>query len=120
MIKLSNVETSDSGQLWMVTHIDAKAADIHVRRDAATAENELSKRLVALSNAVNSSRDTDMIEQDMREYMREVLFRHYVDVLSINDYIYDARQAFIQYKQNVILAGFNMMYKYYGEVEEND
>ena len=120
MIKLVKVEKAESsGQIWMTSFIDAKAAGIKVRHDAALAENEIGKRLVAQSQAVTGRRDTDEIEQEFREYLRDGLFKHYVDILSINDYIYESRQVFIQYRQNIVLAGFNMVYKYSGKVEED-
>lgn len=115
MIKLIKVEKAEeSGQIWMTTMIDAKAARIDVRADAGKIENEIGKRLVALSQAVTTNSDYDPIEQDFREYLRDDLFKHYVDILSINDYIYGARQTFIFFKENIILAGFHMVYKYYG------
>lgn len=117
MIKLVNVEKAESGQLWLTSFIDATAAGIKVRHEAALVENEISKRFVVLSKAVADRRDTGIIEQEFREYLRDGLFKHYVDVLSINDYVYETRQAFIKYRENVILVGFNTIYKYYGRME---
>ncbi len=120
MIELVKAEKSEnSGQLWMTIFIDAQAAGIKYRSEAARASSEIGKRLTALSEAVTGGADHGPVEQEFREYLREVLFRHYVDVIAINDFIYESRQAFIKYKENVVLAGFNMEYKYYGEVEED-
>jgi hypothetical protein len=114
MIKLTDVEKVEagSGQIYITVLIDAKAAEIPRKNSKGDVEREIDKRLVRLSQAVTARRDTDNVEQEFREYLKEVLFKHYMDPVAINDFIYDSRQVFIRYRENIVLAGFQISHKY--------
>lgn len=119
MIKLVNVTLSEaSSALYLKIQLDAEAADIHNQKAKAKAEQCIGKKLVTLSNAIRNGAATDGIEQGMREFFRERFFRHFVDVISINDFIYDMRVNFIKYKKNIALAGYETTFEFLNYVEK--
>lgn len=121
MIKLSKAEKAETtGQLYMTILIDAKAAGIINRGRKNVAEQSIGRHLVFLSQAVTAKEDTGSIEQEFKEYLCESLFKHYVDVISINDFIYNSRQTFHEYKDNIVLAGFHMMYEYLNDYKREE
>ena len=123
MIKLSKVESAETtGQIYLTIVVDAKTANIKSRECKNAAEQCIGHHLVLLSQAVTAKKHTDIIEQAFKKYLCDNLFKHYVDIISINNFIYNSREVFREYKDNIMLAGFNMTYEYlnYHEKEKEN
>ena len=118
MIRLSNVEKADSGQIYITVLMDAKAAGILDRKMKGEVERNIDKRLVALSNSINLKRNTDLLEQEFREYLKENLFKHYFDPIAINDFVYDSREVFKRYRESIILVGFQIVHVYINDTSK--
>lgn len=118
LLKAEKVETT--GQIYMTILIDAKAASITSRNHKNITEKNVGQHLVRLSQVITAKRDTNTVEQEFKEYLCECLFKHYVDIISINDFIYDSKQSFSKYKDNIMLAGFHMLYEYLNDYEKEE
>ena len=113
MIGLIEVEKSSSNsQIYFTIQIDAKRAVIKDSQGKGKVQNIIDKKIASFAAAVTNNKDTDPIEQGLREYLRDDLFKHYVDIISINDFIYDLKKALRTFKQNIALAGYKTSYKY--------
>jgi len=119
MIRLSSVTLSEaSSALYLKIQLDAKSADIHTQKAKIKAEQCINKKFIKLSNAINNRDSTDGIEQGMREFFRERFFKHFVDIISINNFIYDMKINFIKYRKNIALAGYETTFEFLNYVEK--
>lgn len=113
MIKLLSAKKEETNnQLYLTIQIDAKAADIISQDQKGIVGNEISKHLVILSNAITLNGNVDYIEQEFRKFLRDILFKHYVNMTSINDFIYDIKKIFVAFRDNVIMAGYSTIYEF--------
>lgn len=122
MIRLLSDEVSvGSGEVCILVSFDAKAARIEDKKAKGRAQTRITRHLTLISNRINQGKSTDDLEQSFREYLRDVMFSHYVDMVSINDFVYDCRKIFTEYRENITLAGFKVDYKVYNyEGEDED
>lgn len=122
MIRLLSDEVAESsGEVCIVVSFDAKAARIEDKETKGRAQTKITRHLTLISNRINQGKSTDDLEQTFREYLRDVMFRHYVDMVSINDFLYDCVKVFTEYRENITLAGFKVdynVYNYEGEDED--
>jgi len=121
MIRLTEIERSDNNnQLYFTIRIDAKLAAIKTTSHKSEAERNINKKIAALASAVTSKQDVDPIIQDFKEYLSEYLFKHYVDIVAINEFLYNLKIMLRIFKDNIILAGYKVSFKYDNYLGEDE
>lgn len=113
MIRLAKTEKStSSSQIYLTIQIDAKRASIRDIQKKGEVQSNIDKKLNSFAGDITCGRNTDSIEQEFREYLRYDLFKHYVDIVSINDFVYDLKITLKTFRENIGLAGYKTSYEY--------
>jgi len=113
MIWLTKVEKSmHTGQIDFLVCIDAKAACIKDSPRMKVVQRDLDKRINAFTIDVRKKRDYNESEEKLKSYLCDDLFRHSVDIIAVNDFIYDLKKNTLDFSQNISLAGHSTSYIY--------
>lgn len=108
----SNVDVN-VGSVNFTIRIDAKAARISESGKMRKAQLALDKRITDLVNDLrNSRRDYSEYEQKLKEYLCNDLFKYGINVIAVNDFIYDLKINILKFSENIALAGFSTNYEY--------
>lgn len=89
MINVKKMIRKEQGLCLIVTELDAKAANIITEDQKNSTDISLVLRLEKLSNKV----DSDTLAKQLKEYLIESVFNHYVDMVAVLDYIYTMRKS---------------------------
>jgi len=113
MIWLTKIEKSESNnQVYFTVLVDAKYADIKDSKKKGLAQGELDKKIASLAAVVTGSGDIDPVIQEFKEYLSEDLFKRFLDMIAINDFLYDLKTAIKFLRENIVLAGYKTSYVY--------
>jgi hypothetical protein len=89
MIKVLKKLRKEKGLYLIVTELNAKAADIITEYEKDVIDYRLEERLIELSDHV----DNDMVIKCLKDFLIESVFTHYVDMVSILNYIHTIRET---------------------------
>ena len=113
MIWLTGVEKSmHTGQIDFCVCIDAKAAAIKESPRMRAVQHDLDKLINNFTIDVRKKRDYNESEEKLKNYLCENLFRYSVDIIAVNDFIYDLKKGILDYSENICLAGYSVSYVY--------
>ena len=114
MIWLTKSEIeSNTGRLWFTIKIDVKAARLVEVLEIKKVQMTLDKKINDLSNDLRIHGDYySKEEQDLKEYLCDVLFKYSINLVAINDFIYDLRVNILKHAKNIAIAGLTIMYCY--------
>ena len=88
MIKLVKEVKREQGLYLIVTELDAKSANINNDKKKRCVENHLVERLEDIGND-----PCDATTKYLKEYLIERVFTHYINMISILDYVYNIRKS---------------------------
>jgi len=109
-----------SGHVFIGITLDASAAHLHSPSGLGRATSVLDEHIAKFSDAAIHGRTTDYIEQEFKEYLRDVLFVHYYDPVSINNFVYDLKNVFLEFSLNIVLAGYKITYGFKNYIDEDE
>jgi len=89
MIKILKLITKEQGICLIKTELDVKAANIETPYEKDYVDNHLEHILQKLSEDV----DNDMKVKQLKDFLTESVFTHYVDMVTVLDYIYAIRKS---------------------------
>lgn len=113
MIWLTKSEVEpNTGRIGFTIKIDAKAARIDETSKVKRVQIKLDKKINDFSNDIRRNRDYSEYEQDLKEYLCNDLFRYSINIIAVNDFIYDLKTNILKYSENIAIAGFSITYVY--------
>lgn len=107
----SSIEAS-IGRINFIIRIDAKAARIEDSSKMGSVQEALNSKILGFSNDIRDKKDYSEYEQELKEYLCNDLFKYGIDVVAVNDFIYDLRINIIKFSENISITGFSIDYKY--------
>lgn len=119
MIKILKKLRKEKGLYLIVTELDAKAADIITEYEKDVIDYRLEEHLIELSDHV----DNDMVIKRLKDFLIESVFTHYVDMVSILNYIHTMRNVIKVEKKHPSHSKFIFVIEfknYKGDQSNND
>lgn len=89
MITVKKMIRKEQGLCLIVTELDAEAAGINTECKRDCVDAKLVDLLINLGEKVTS----DTRAKHLKDYLVEVVFSHYVDMVAILDYVYNIRKV---------------------------
>jgi hypothetical protein len=89
MIKILKHLRKEKGLYLITTELDAKAAGITTKSEKDIIDYLLENHLIKVSDNI----ENEFIVEHFKEFLIEVVFTHYVDLVSVLNYIYDIRET---------------------------
>ena len=113
MIWLTKIEKStQTGRIDFWICIDAKAAAIKDSPRMKIVQRDLDKRINNFTIDVRKERDYNESEEELKKYLCEDLFKYSIDIIAVNNFIYDLKTYILKFAQNISLAGYSTSYIY--------
>lgn len=113
MIWLTKSEIDTNiGRINFTIRIDAKAARISESKKMGKIQSALNSKIDAFSNDLRRGRDFSEYEQALKEYLCNEVFKYGINIVAVNDFIYDIRLSILKFSKNIAIAGLIISYEY--------
>lgn len=111
MIYFIKTKQMSSGLVCFIIKIDAKVAKIENKDKKQYVESELNRRIIKLSYEIREGIGASS-EADLRSFLRDKLFVHYVDMNIIETFITNVKNQCVKYAEDITEVGLDVLYEY--------
>ena len=111
MIYFIKTKQNSAGLVCFIIKIDAAAAKIENRDKKQYIESGLNIRIIRLSYEIREGLGAKS-EDDLRDFLRNELFTHYVDMNIIENFITNVKNQCVKYANDITEIGLDVLYEY--------
>ena len=111
MIYFVKTKQNSVGLVCFIIKIDAGAAKIENKDKKLYVESQLHTRIVRLSYEIREGIGAKS-EEELRRFLREELFSHYLDMNIIERFITNLKNQCIKYASDITDVGLDILFEY--------